>query len=101
MHWQASRAAAAVVSASGCSAMLHLPGSIHLHATPTTRRAIYPLVVNSVGVSSAGRYIEDLRKHTKAIQDGRLAHDNEGIKASLKHYGAHETAVVPGYDARR
>lgn len=32
------------------------------------------------------KHIEALRKHTKTIQDARLAHDNDGIKASLKLY---------------
>jgi tetratricopeptide repeat protein 30 len=32
------------------------------------------------------KHIEALRRFTKQIQDSRLAHDNEGIKASLKLY---------------
>lgn len=64
---------------------MHASGGLPAHALPSRRSFLAARV--------AGRYIEDLRKHTKAIQDGRLAHDNEGIKASLKLYGA--VAVVP------
>ncbi|RYG52580.1 hypothetical protein EON66_09640 [archaeon] len=32
------------------------------------------------------KHIEALRKHTKAIQDSRLANNNDGMKAALKLY---------------
>jgi tetratricopeptide repeat protein 30 len=41
------------------------------------------------------KHIEALRKHTKAIQDARLAHDNEGIKAALKNYDDALDRYVP------
>jgi tetratricopeptide repeat protein 30 len=41
------------------------------------------------------KHIEALRKHTKAIQDARLAHDNEGIKSALKSYDDALDRYVP------
>ena len=41
------------------------------------------------------KHIEALRKHTKAIQDARLAHDNEGVKAALKQYDDALERYVP------
>jgi tetratricopeptide repeat protein 30 len=41
------------------------------------------------------KHIEALRKHTKAIQDARLAHDNEGVKAALKQYDDTLERYVP------
>lgn len=43
----------------------------------------------------AARYIEELRKHTKGIQDARLGHDNEGIKSALKAYDDTLEKYVP------
>jgi tetratricopeptide repeat protein 30 len=41
------------------------------------------------------KHIEALRKHTKQIQEGRLAHDNEAIKASLKRYDEALERYIP------
>jgi tetratricopeptide repeat protein 30 len=43
----------------------------------------------------AGRHIEALRRHTKAIQDARLAHDKEAMKASLGAYDEALEAYLP------
>ncbi len=43
----------------------------------------------------AAKHIEALRKHTKAIQDARLARDTEGIKASLTLYDAALERYIP------
>jgi tetratricopeptide repeat protein 30 len=42
-----------------------------------------------------GKHIEALRRHTKAINDARLAHNNEGIKAALKLYDETLERYIP------
>jgi tetratricopeptide repeat protein 30 len=42
-----------------------------------------------------GKHIEGLRRLTKAIQDARLARDNDGIKAALKEYDDALERYVP------
>jgi tetratricopeptide (TPR) repeat protein len=41
------------------------------------------------------RYIDTLRKHTKAVQDARLARDNEGTKLGLKLYDETLQRYIP------
>jgi tetratricopeptide repeat protein 30 len=43
----------------------------------------------------ASRLIDALRKHTKAVQDARMAHDNEAIKAALKLYDEGLEKYIP------
>ena len=55
-----------------------LDASIMVQASPEEAFRKYDMLT--------AKHIEALRKHTKAIQDARLAHDNEGVKAALKQY---------------
>lgn len=43
----------------------------------------------------SAKYTEKLRRHTKQIQDARLARDNDSIKASLKSYDEELEKYIP------